>query len=317
MKSKYIFPLFFLIILIYSGLSLGNTWINIFNMNQQELNIIFFLRGPRVIFGLLCGMGLALCGTIIQGITRNPMASPFTLGVSASASFGAAVAIIFFTDNNLTVILGSFISTMICAFIIFMCALKKEMESLTMIIIGIALNYLFTALTSTLQYIASDDKISAIVKWTFGSLNGIDWKNVWILLIILIPITIFSQNKAWILNLICNCDDDYSMTLGINQSKERLFLGFGALILTSVIISTCGIIGFVGLAAPYISKKIVGDNHSYLLIHSMIIGGLLILISDILGRTLFSPMIIPIGIILSYIGVPILINLILKKGETK
>lgn len=317
MKSKYIFPLFFLIILIYSGLSLGNTWINIFNMNQQELNIIFFLRGPRVIFGLLCGMGLALCGTIIQGITRNPMASPFTLGVSASASFGAAVAIIFFTDNNLTVILGSFISTMICAFIIFMCALKKEMESLTMIIIGIALNYLFTALTSTLQYIASDDKISAIVKWTFGSLNGIDWKNVWILLIILIPITIFSQNKAWILNLICNCDDDYSMTLGINPSKERLFLGFGALILTSVIISTCGIIGFVGLAAPYISKKIVGDNHSYLLIHSMIIGGLLILISDILGRTLFSPMIIPIGIILSYIGVPILINLILKKGETK
>lgn len=317
MKSKYIFPLFFLIILIYSGLSLGNTWINIFNMNQQELNIIFFLRGPRVIFGLLCGMGLALCGTIIQGITRNQMASPFTLGVSASASFGAAVAIIFFTDNNLTVILGSFISTMICAFIIFMCALKKEMESLTMIIIGIALNYLFTALTSTLQYIASDDKISAIVKWTFGSLNGIDWKNVWILLIILIPITIFSQNKAWILNLICNCDDDYSMTLGINPSKERLFLGFGALILTSVIISTCGIIGFVGLAAPYISKKIVGDNHSYLLIHSMIIGGLLILISDILGRTLFSPMIIPIGIILSYIGVPILINLILKKGETK
>ena len=262
-------------------------------------------------------MGLALCGAIMQGITRNPMASPFTLGVSASASFGAAIAIVFLTDNSLTVMLGAFTSTMICAFIVFICALKKEMESLTMIIIGIALNYLFTALTSTLQYIASDDKISAIVKWTFGSLNGIDWQNVWILLVILIPIAIFSQRKAWILNLICNCEDDYSITLGINPSKERLFLGFGALILTSVIISTCGIIGFVGLAAPYISKKIVGDNHKYLLTHSMIIGGLLILISDILGRTLFSPMIIPIGIILSYIGVPILINLILKRGEAR
>lgn len=315
MRSKYIIPLIFLAVLLYSGLSLGNTWINLFNMNQQELNIIFFLRGPRVIFGLLCGMGLALCGAIMQGITRNPMASPFTLGVSASASFGAAIAIVFLTDNSLTVMLGAFTSTMICAFIVFICALKKEMESLTMIIIGIALNYLFTALTSTLQYIASDDKISAIVKWTFGSLNGIDWQNVWILLVILIPIAIFSQRKAWILNLICNCEDDYSITLGINPSKERLFLGFGALILTSVIISTCGIIGFVGLAAPYISKKIVGDNHKYLLTHSMIIGGLLILISDILGRTLFSPMIIPIGIILSYIGVPILINLILKRGE--
>ncbi len=317
MRSKYIIPLIFLAVLLYSGLSLGNTWINLFNMNQQELNIIFFLRGPRVIFGLLCGMGLALCGAIMQGITRNPMASPFTLGVSASASFGAAIAIVFLTDNSLTVMLGAFTSTMICAFIVFICALKKEMESLTMIIIGIALNYLFTALTSTLQYIASDDKISAIVKWTFGSLNGIDWQNVWILLVILIPIAIFSQRKAWILNLICNCEDDYSITLGINPSKERLFLGFGALILTSVIISTCGIIGFVGLAAPYISKKIVGDNHKYLLTHSMIIGGLLILISDILGRTLFSPMIIPIGIILSYIGVPILINLILKRGEAR
>ena len=317
MRSKYIIPLIFLAVLLYSGLSLGNTWINLFNMNQQELNIIFFLRGPRVIFGLLCGMGLALCGAIMQGITRNPMASPFTLGVSASASFGAAIAIVFLTDNSLTVILGAFTSTMICAFIVFICALKKEMESLTMIIIGIALNYLFTALTSTLQYIASDDKISAIVKWTFGSLNGIHWQNVWILLVILIPIAIFSQRKAWILNLICNCEDDYSITLGINPSKERLFLGFGALILTSVIISTCGIIGFVGLAAPYISKKIVGDNHKYLLTHSMIIGGLLILISDILGRTLFSPLIIPIGIILSYIGVPILINLILKRGEAR
>ncbi|WP_418965719.1 FecCD family ABC transporter permease [Cetobacterium sp.] len=317
MKSKYIFPLIFLTVLLCSGLSLGNTWINFFNMNQQELNIMFFLRGPRVIFGLFCGMGLALCGTIMQGITRNPMASPFTLGVSASASFGAAIAIIFFTDNSLTIIIGSFTSTMICAFVVFICALKKEMESLTMIIIGIALNYLFTALTSTLQYIASDDKISAIVKWTFGSLNSVDWQNVQVLLAVLIPITIFSQKKAWVLNLICNCDDDYSITLGINPSKERILLGFGALILTAVIISTCGIIGFVGLAAPYISKKIVGDNHKYLLSHSMIIGGLLILISDVLSRTLFSPIIVPIGIILSYVGVPILINLILKKGETK
>lgn len=317
MKIKYIFPLISLLILIYLGLSLGNSWINLFNMNQQELNIIFFLRGSRIIFGLFCGMGLALCGTIMQGITRNHMASPFTLGISASASFGAAVAIVFLTDNSLTIILGAFTSTMICALIVFICALKKEMESLTMIIIGIALNYLFTALTSTLQYIASDDKISAIVKWTFGSLNGVDWYNVWILLTILVPIAIFSQKKAWILNLICNCDDDYSITLGINPSKERLLLGFVSLILTAVIISTCGVIGFVGLAAPYISKKIVGDNHEYLLTHSMIVGGLLILISDILGRTLFSPMVIPIGIILSYIGVPILITLILKRGEIR
>ncbi|MGL5204490.1 FecCD family ABC transporter permease [Cetobacterium sp.] len=315
MKNRYIILTTSLFILIYFGLSLGNSTINIFNMTKQESSIILLLRAPRVIFGLLCGMGLALCGSIMQGITRNPMASPFTLGVSSSAAFGAAVAIVFLNDNPITVMLGAFLSTILCATIVFVCALKKDMESLTMIIIGIALNYLFTALTSTLQYIASDDKISAIVRWTFGSLNGVEWTNVWLLLIILAPILIFTQRKAWILNLICNCDDDYSLSLGVNPSKERLFLGFSALLLTSVIISTCGIIGFVGLAAPYISKRIVGDNHRYLLTYSMLVGGMLILISDILGRTLFSPIIIPIGIILSYIGVPILINLILKRGE--
>lgn len=314
MKKKYILPLILLVVLFYFSLSLGNSSINIFNMTKQEMNIILLLRLPRTIFGLLCGMGLALSGTTMQGITRNPMASPFTLGVSAAAVFGAAVGIVFLGDNNLTVVLCAFLSTMVCAAIIFICSLKKEMESLTMIIIGIALNYLFTALTSTLQYIAADDKISAIIKWTFGSLNGVEVYNVFILFGVLLPITIFCQRKAWILNLICNCDDDYSISLGVNPSKERITLGFGALILTSVIISTCGIIGFVGLAAPYISKRFVGDNHKYLLTHSMIVGGLLLLISDILSRTLFSPIIIPIGIILSYIGVPILINLILKRG---
>lgn len=315
MKNRYILLIIPLFILIYFGLSLGNSTINIFHMTKQESNIILLLRAPRVIFGLLCGMGLALCGSIMQGITRNPMASPFTLGVSSSAAFGAAVAIVFLNDNPATIMFGAFSATILCAFIVFICALKKDMDSLTMIIIGIALNYLFTALTSTLQYMTSDDKISAIIKWTFGSLNGVEWANVWILLGILIPTLLLSQRKAWILNLICNCDDDYSISLGVNPSKERLILGFVSLILTAVIISTCGIIGFVGLAAPYISKRLIGNNHKYLLTHSMIIGGILILISDILGRTLFSPIIIPIGIILSYIGVPILINLIMKRGE--
>lgn len=315
MKNRYILLIIPLFILIYVGLSLGNSTINIFHMTKQESNIILLLRAPRVIFGLLCGMGLALCGSIMQGITRNPMASPFTLGVSSAAAFGAAVAIVFLNDNPATIMFGAFSATILCAFIVFVCALKKDMDSLTMIIIGIALNYLFTALTSTLQYMTSDDKISAIIKWTFGSLNGVEWSNVWILLGILIPTLLLSQRKAWILNLICNCDDDYSISLGINPSKERLILGFASLILTAVIISTCGIIGFVGLAAPYISKRLIGNNHKYLLTHSMIIGGILILISDILGRTLFSPIIIPIGIILSYIGVPILINLIMKRGE--
>ncbi|MGL5951514.1 MAG: iron chelate uptake ABC transporter family permease subunit, partial [Cetobacterium sp.] len=111
MKNRYILLIIPLFILIYFGLSLGNSTINIFHMTKQESNIILLLRAPRVIFGLLCGMGLALCGSIMQGITRNPMASPFTLGVSSAAAFGAAVAIVFLNDNPATIMFGAFSAT--------------------------------------------------------------------------------------------------------------------------------------------------------------------------------------------------------------
>ncbi|WP_028855562.1 FecCD family ABC transporter permease [Psychrilyobacter atlanticus] len=315
MKRNYVYAIITLLILLFLGISMGNEWINIFKVDSNELNILYYLRGPRVIFSVLTGMGLGLCGTSMQVITRNPMASPFTLGVSSAAAFGAALSIVIFGERELYIILGAFSATMICALIIYFLSLRNKIESITIIIIGIALNYFFAALTSTLQYIASEEKLSSIVKWTFGSFNGVEWSNVYVVFIFLVLVFIVFQKKAWRLNLICNCDDDYAITLGVNVGRERLVIGLLSLVLTASIISMSGIIGFVGLVAPYISKKIVGENHKYLLSYSMLMGGILVILSDTIGRTLFSPLIIPIGIIMSYVGVPILIHLILKKGE--
>lgn len=312
-KHKYMMILLFLILTIFMSISSGNEWLNIFNLDPRESMILYHLRLPRVIFAVLAGMGLGLCGTSVQAITRNPMASPFTLGVSSSAAFGAAMAIIFLGEKRLYIISGAFISAMICAFIIYILSLSKKMESLTIIVIGIALNYFFSALTSTLHYLSSDEKLSSIVKWTFGSLNGTEWEGVYSVSVILIVIFFTFQRRAWIMNLICNCEDDYAVTLGVDVGRERLVIGLMSLILTASIISMTGIIGFVGLVAPYISKRLVGENHIYHLSYSMLVGGTLVLVSDSVGRTLFSPLMIPIGIVMSYVGVPILIHLIMKK----
>ncbi len=312
-REGYLTILFFLILAMFISISSGNEWINIFTLDSREAMILYHLRLPRVLFAVLAGMGLGLCGTSMQAITRNPMASPFTLGVSSSAAFGAAMAIIFFGEKRLYVVSGAFISAMICALIIYILSLSRRMESLTIIVIGIALNYLFSALTSTLHYLSSDEKLSSIVKWTFGSLNGTEWEGVYSVALVLIVVFITFQRRAWILNLICNCEDDYAVTLGVDVGRERLVIGLMSLILTASIISMTGIIGFVGLVAPYISKRFVGENHIYHLSYSMLVGGTLVLASDSVGRTLFSPLMVPIGIVMSYVGVPILIHLIMKK----
>lgn len=312
-REGYLTILFFLILAMFISISSGNEWMNIFNLDSREAMILYHLRLPRVLFAVLAGMGLGLCGTSMQAITRNPMASPFTLGVSSSAAFGAAMAIIFFGEKRLYVVSGAFISAMICALIIYILSLSRRMESLTIIVIGIALNYLFSALTSTLHYLSSDEKLSSIVKWTFGSLNGTEWEGVYSVALVLIVVFITFQRRAWILNLICNCEDDYAVTLGVDVGRERLVIGLMSLILTANIISMTGIIGFVGLVAPYISKRFVGENHIYHLSYSMLVGGTLVLVSDSVGRTLFSPLMVPIGIVMSYVGVSILIHLIMKK----
>ncbi len=312
-RDGYLTILFFLILAMFISVSSGNEWMNIFSLDSREAMILYHLRLPRVLFAVLAGMGLGLCGTSMQAITRNPMASPFTLGVSSSAAFGAAMAIIFFGEKRLYVVSGAFISAMICALIIYILSLSRRMESLTIIVIGIALNYLFSALTSTLHYLSSDEKLSSIVKWTFGSLNGTEWEGVYSVALVLIVVFITFQRRAWILNLICNCEDDYAVTLGVDVGRERLVIGLMSLILTASIISMTGIIGFVGLVAPYISKRFVGENHIYHLSYSMLVGGTLVLVSDSVGRTLFSPLMVPIGIVMSYVGVPILIHLIMKK----
>ncbi len=284
-------------------------------INATQEQIIFNLRIPRTVLAVLAGASLAVSGNIMQAITKNPLVSPFTIGVSSAASFGAAIAIAFgfyFVSNgNLGIIINAFVFSILCAIIIFIMSSKLKLKSEVIILTGIALNYLFQALTASIKFISEDTKLAKIVAWTFGSLNGAEWTHVLIISSFFIPcfILVFSMHKSF--TVISTMDDDIANTMGVNPLFTRTIATTISVVLTASVISFTGVIGFVGLASPHISRAIIGNNYKYSLPMSAIVGGILVLISDTIGRLIFSPVIIPVGIVISFVGVPIFIHQVL------
>ncbi len=281
--------------------------------------ILYHLRLPRLLLGLFAGAGLAVSGTAMQGITRNPLVSPFTLGLSSAASFGASLAIVFqwtpFPGSRIGIVFTAFIVSLLCAACVFLIAGKAGLSPVTLILTGLALSYLFSALSASVQFVSQEHQLSAVVSWTFGSLNGAQWPHTAVpgaLVLLCLPILFLI---VWPLNVMYSNDDEVAVSLGVRPRLIRLISALVSVLLTSAIISFTGVIGFIGLVAPHISRMIVGVDHRYLLPHSALTGALLLVAGDTLGRTVLSPVQIPVGIVVSFIGVPIFVHLILR-GRT-
>ncbi|MCF7635290.1 MAG: iron ABC transporter permease [Dehalococcoides mccartyi] len=277
--------------------------------------IVWDIRLPRILMAILAGAGLAIAGASMQGVMRNPLVSPFTIGISSAAAFGASVAIILgaglIGTGKYLIIVNAFVFALIAAFLVYGLARFRGMRPETMILAGIALNYFFSAGTSILQYIATEEEVHTVVHWLFGTLTGITWENLLIVTVVLViglPILIKS---AWDLNALV-AGDDMATTLGVNTRRVRGVSMIVSTMVAAVIISFTGIIGFIGLVAPHISRMIVGADHRFLLPTSCMIGAFLLLLADTLGRTAFQPTIIPVGIVISVIGVPFFAYLILR-----
>ncbi len=292
------------------------------SLNVKE-KIIFHLRLPRVFLAILAGAGLSLSGVVMQGITGNPLVSPFTIGISSAAAFGASLAMVFgvgiLTDTRFGVVLTAFLFALICAFLVYSIALKVGLTPETLILTGIALNYLFSAFTATIQFFSQEYQLASVVNWTFGSFNGAKWEYVNIILFVVILALPLLYKMSWVFNVMSANDDDIVRGLGINPVRARGIAGILSVLITSAIISFTGVIGFVGLVAPHISRLIIGSDHRYLIPFSAVAGALLLIVSDTIGRMVFSPVMVPVGIIVSYLGVPLFINLIInrKKGHFK
>lgn len=288
---------------------------------ERSYSIITELRLPRALLAFAAGAGLSLAGALMQGLLRNPLVSPFTLGVSPAAAFGAALAITLAGTSSLpawAIIFSALGMALAVSAAVLLMASARRMAVATLLLLGIAVTQLFEALTAALQFTANENTLQAIIRWTFGSVNDATWfdvRVVGVVVLLSLPLALWFGKD---LNAIAFAGDDAAKSLGVNVALLRPGLIVVAVLLASVVVSFCGVIGFVGLVGPHIARLVIGADHRVLLPFSLLTGGLLLLVADTVGRTILAPAVIPVGIVVAFIGAPVFINLILtRKGALK
>lgn len=281
--------------------------------------VILHLRLPRVVMAVIAGVGLAVSGAAMQGITRNPLVSPFTIGISNAAAFGASLAIVFglgiAPDTGFGIVLTAFALAFLCAALVYLVSLRVGMTPEAIVLTGIAVNYLFSAATSVIQYFADEYRLAAAVAWAFGSFNGAEWREAGVMAAIVGLCFIGLYSQAPTLNALSGGDDQVARSMGVNPARVRIFTGMLSVLATASVISFTGVIGFVGLAGPHIARLLIGGDHRFLLPFSALAGAILMLVSDTIGRLILAPVMIPVGIVVSFLGAPIFINLILTRRK--
>lgn len=276
--------------------------------------IILYMRLPAIVMALLAGIGLSVSGGVMQSITHNDLVSPFTLGISAAAAFGASFCIIFSTGWLHTYagrIVGAFFASCLCLAFVYGLAAKTGIMASTLVLTGIAMNYLFSAMSATIQFFAQEYRLGEIIQWTFGSFQKANWTEAGITAGVLLLGTAVYYVLALPLDAMAVNDDETVVSLGINPTRIRLWAGSVAVLLTATIISFTGVIGFVGLIAPHIARLVVGSEHRIFLPMAAVTGACLLLYSDMVGKYILYPVAIPVGIVISFLGVPLFVHLII------
>ena len=293
-----------------------------FDTDSQFGKVVWNVRIVRLIGGILAGAGLAVCGVVMQCILKNPLASPYTLGLSNAAAFGAAFSIVFVgtgsmatsfisIDNPFVTTLFAFGFSMMATAIILLLTKVTKVSAETMVLAGVAISAIFAALLSFTQYVATDSQLGNIVSWMFGNVGKATWSWDLMILGVLIPATGYFLIRRWDYNAM-DAGDEAAKSLGVDTRRERIVGLMISSLLCSAIVSFFGIIAFVGLLGPHIARMIVGGDHRYLIPASMAIGALIIAVSDQVGMNILSPEVVPVGIITSMIGGPLFIYLLIK-----
>ncbi len=276
---------------------------------------VWNLRLPRIIMGILAGIGLAIAGTLMQGILRNPLASPFTLGISAGAGFGAAVAILLgagIIAGEYLIIGNAFLFSLIPTFIILGLTRYKRATPETMILAGIAILYIFSASTTLLMYFSEAEAVKEAYFWMVGSLGRAAWDDLLPVSIVLACCIIPVMWKSWDLNVL-SAGDETAKSLGVNVGRTRIFILIVASLMTAAIVCFTGTIGFIGLVAPHMCRMVIGGDNRFLIPASGFFGGALLLGADTIARRIIAPVILPVGVITAFMGGPLFLYLIMRR----
>lgn len=304
------------------NLSWAELWNGLFNPNgvdETTRTVLWNLRLPAAGMAVLIGAGLSLSGAHMQTILDNPLAEPFTLGISAAAAFGGAASIVLgwtvLSNPQFNLAAVAWVAALVAVFVVAGAAVWRGASAESMILLGIALVFLFQAMLSLMQYSATTEALQQIVFWTMGSLQRANWTSNAILLgtlAIAIPFTVVNSWKLTALRL----GDDRAAALGINVQRLRVTTLVVASLLAASAVAFAGVIGFIGLVGPHVARMLVGEDQRYFAPASMAAGALLLSAAHAVSITIVPGVAVPIGIITSLVGVPFFLILIFARRRT-
>ena len=313
----------------YPGIDLRETYEIIWNHiigNSYEPRSLYWWADrhiwgtamPHIIVAILAGVSLAVCGTLMQSLMGNPLADPYSTGISSGACFGAVSAIVmgavvFGFSNQYGIVVNAFIGAMIPALLIIYLSSRIRMTPATLILLGTAISYFFNSLITYMMVTTDADTLKSAYMWQIGSLDGMSWESIPIMLVVTIlgsVFVVFAANKLNVMSL----GENSAKSLGIDVQQFRTICLAVMAIMTSVIVAFTGIIGFVGLVSPHIVRLLVGSDNKFVLPISMAFGALLLLVADYLAFQLSN---IPVGVVMSVIGSPIFLILIIYHTKSK
>lgn len=281
--------------------------------------VIWEIRLPVALMAVVTGASLAIAGAQMQTILNNPLASPFTLGISAAASFGAALALVFGVGllpiaADYIVPINAFIVAMGASMLIHVLSQSRGVTTETVILLGIALVFTFNALLSLLQFMASEQALGAVVFWMMGSLTKASWNKLAITTGVMVLTLPFFFRRAWALTTL-RLGDDKAASFGINVRRLRLEIMLLVSLLAAVPVSFVGTIGFIGLVGPHIARMVIGEDQRFFVPASALAGAAILSASSVVSKSLIPGLIFPISIVTALIGVPFFFSLIMTSRK--
>ena len=304
---------YFVLSLIIAGLVvLGLFWgsVDVSSLDENSIYIIKNIRLPRVIMSLLCGAGLAVCGSAYQSIFQNPLSDPYILGVSSGASLGAAVAIVLGLEAFFFGIGGfAFLFALATVWIIIKIAsVGNRLHTTTLLLAGISINFLIAALIAILMVLNSEN-MDKIIFWTIGSMSATKFSDLWIVFVFVLIGIVVIRIYARELNSILTGNES-ARSLGVNVERTKKIILLFSTLMIGIIVAKSGVIGFVGLIVPHIVRILVGSDNRRIIPFSIFGGMIFMLLADILSRVLIAPSELPVGSITALIGSPFFIYLL-------
>ena len=310
-----------------AAVDLKTVWavlLDLFEPNEALTNgqrvIVLKVRIPRIAASILVGVLLANSGLLMQGVFRNPLVSPYTLGVSNGAAFGASVAIVLSAgmtsvaaSNNLVSIFA-FGFAAVTMYLVQAIGQMARNSTKSLLLAGVAVSYLFSSLVSFIKYVVDVEKLPELVFWQMGSVSDASWPQIAILFAAAVVGYGVMSFFAWDLNVMATGEES-AVSLGVNYKRVRRIAFFFSTLMTGVAVAFAGTIGFVGMVAPHAARMLVGNDYRYTVPTASLCGALLLLVADSVSRILVTAIALPIGVITSMIGVPFFIWLIVQKRQ--